>query len=107
MPRRNRSRTGRKRAGNSADPPTYIGATARTENGPAGAEGERFTVRTVPGSRATKPYRCPGCDHEIAPGTPHVVAWPTDALGGAEDRRHWHNGCWSGRGTRRPTRRWS
>ncbi|UYP20359.1 ATP/GTP-binding protein [Rhodococcus sp. Z13] len=107
MPRRNRSRTGRAKGAREQEPRTFWGATVRTENGPAGAEDERFTVRTVPGSRATKPYRCPGCDHEIAPGTPHVVAWPTDVLGGAEDRRHWHNGCWSSRGTRRPTRRWS
>ncbi|MEE2032871.1 ATP/GTP-binding protein [Rhodococcus sp. CC-R104] len=85
----------------------FVPATTRTESGPAGFGDERFTVRTVPGSRATKPYRCPGCDHEIAPGTSHVVAWPTDAIGGAEDRRHWHNGCWKARGTRAPTRRWS
>ncbi|WP_416063287.1 ATP/GTP-binding protein [Rhodococcus indonesiensis] len=106
MPRRNTPRSQRRRrpeTGASA----FSGATSRTESGPSGAESERYTVRTVPGSRATKAYRCPGCDHEIAPGTPHVVAWPTDDIGGADERRHWHNGCWAGRGTRGPTRRWS
>ncbi|MEV1132442.1 ATP/GTP-binding protein [Rhodococcus coprophilus] len=108
MPRRNRPPSSARRRGHPDTEGTAFGfATSRTENGPAGAHDERYTVRTVPGSRATKPYRCPGCDHEIAPGTPHVVAWPVDTPGGADDRRHWHNGCWKGRGTRRPTRRWS
>lgn len=79
----------------------------RVESGPAGSEDERYMVRAVPGSRATKSYRCPGCDHDIRPGTPHVVTWPTDDIGGVDERRHWHNGCWSGRGTRGLTRRWS
>ena len=39
----------------------------------------RWIVRSVSGSAATKPYRCPGCNVEIAPGTPHVVAWPDDS----------------------------
>lgn len=64
-------------------------------------------VRTVPGSQATKFYRCPGCDHEIRPGVAHVVAWPEAELGGADERRHWHNGCWNARSRRGPTRRWS
>ncbi|WP_068166513.1 ATP/GTP-binding protein [Rhodococcus phenolicus] len=102
MPRRNRAQPPRHRG-----PNPHASATARTEYGPAGADSERFTVRSVPGSRAIKSYRCPGCDHEIAPGTAHVVAWSADTLGGADDRRHWHTGCWSGRATRSPTRRWS
>ena len=36
-------------------------------------------VRQIPGAAATKEYRCPGCDQEILPGTPHVVAWPAEA----------------------------
>ncbi|MET9290292.1 ATP/GTP-binding protein [Nocardia beijingensis] len=75
----------------------------RTESGPDGDE--TYVVRTIPGARAVKTYRCPGCDHEIPPGVAHVVAWP--AYGGEEDRRHWHRGCWNGRRTRRITRRWS
>lgn len=45
-----------------------------------------------------KTYRCPGCQQEIAGGTPHVVAWADDSLFGAEAalaaRRHWHTACW-------------
>jgi hypothetical protein len=44
------------------------------------------------GAATTKVYRCPGCDHEIALGTPHIVAWPADRV---EDRRHWHTPCWA------------
>lgn len=61
-----------------------------------------WTVRTVPGGAATKAYRCPGCLHEIRPGTAHVVVWPADWRGDAGDRRHWHNGCWSSRDRRGP-----
>ncbi|HVV31248.1 MAG TPA: ATP/GTP-binding protein [Mycobacteriales bacterium] len=50
-----------------------------------------WEVRPVSGQAATKRYRCPGCDQEIPPGVPHVVAWAPDAV---EDRRHWHRGCW-------------
>ncbi|WP_280254182.1 ATP/GTP-binding protein [Nocardia abscessus] len=75
----------------------------RTESGPDGDE--TYVVRAIPGARAIKTYRCPGCDHEIPPGVPHIVAWP--AYGGEDDRRHWHHGCWNGRRTRRITRRWS
>ncbi|MGX6511891.1 ATP/GTP-binding protein [Rhodococcus sp. SJ-2] len=111
MPRRNRPHASRKHskadAESSGSESSFGWATTRSESGPAGAESEQFTVRTVPGSRATKLYRCPGCDHEIAPGTPHIVAWSTDVPGGADDRRHWHNGCWSARARRGPTRRWS
>jgi hypothetical protein len=61
-------------------------------------------VRAVVGD---KPYRCPGCDHEIAPGIPHLVCWPADDHGSVADRRHWHRGCWTGRHRRGPTsRRW-
>jgi hypothetical protein len=79
-------------------------ALRRIEPGPV--YDEDYVVRTVPGSRAAKTYRCPGCDHEIRPGVAHIVAWPIDTPG-AEDRRHWHTGCWNGRATRGLTRRWS
>lgn len=54
-------------------------------------------VRRVSGDR---PYRCPGCDHEIRPGLWHLVVVPQDA---PDERRHWHERCWqteirSGRG---------
>lgn len=62
----------------------------RTESS---ADGQ-WLVRDVSGERATKVYRCPDCDHEIRPGTPHVVAWPADEAGSVSERRHWHSGCW-------------
>lgn len=68
-----------------------------------GADGYEYEVRPVIGSRAVKTYRCPGCDHEIPVGTPHVVVWRVDD--GEEDRRHWHTACWAHRANRRPTRK--
>ena len=74
----------------------------RVESGPEGD----WVVRSVTGSAATKPYRCPGCDQPIPPATPHVVAWPVEgstiAGGGLDERRHWHRSCWDARGRRRP-----
>ena len=63
-----------------------------------------WVVRQVTGSAATRAYRCPGCDHEIRPATPHVVAWPAgeDDDAGLADRRHWHTACWRARGRRGP-----
>ncbi|WP_280417017.1 ATP/GTP-binding protein [Nocardia carnea] len=101
MPRR------KPRSGRYGAQPQRLGAGLgdvyrRTEAGP---DGDEYVVRTVPGARAVKRYRCPGCDHEVMPGVAHVVAWP--AGGGEADRRHWHRGCWNGRRTRGITRRWS
>jgi len=64
--------------------------------------GEDWVVQTITGAASTKTYRCPGCDQEIRPATPHVVAYPADGLGGVEARRHWHSACWSSRSTRGP-----
>jgi hypothetical protein len=74
---------------------------------PAGAEpvaavewaGVDYAVRPVTGSATDKTYRCPGCDQEIRPGTPHVVAWPVGDLDAAY-RRHWHTACWRARDRR-------
>lgn len=100
MPRRNR------RADAHPGRPlgSGVGGTS-TETGPAG-DPDRYHVRRITGSRATKDYRCPGCDHLVVSGTPHVVAWP-DRPRGDEERRHWHTGCWAARGRRGVTRRWS
>lgn len=60
---------------------------------------EDWEVRSVTGAAATRNYRCPGCDQEIRPRTPHIVAWPvwdTEAV----DRRHWHTACWRARARR-------
>ncbi len=47
-----------------------------------------FDLRRV---TSDKPYRCPGCDHEIRPGVWHLVVVPQDL---PDERRHWHEGCW-------------
>lgn len=58
--------------------------------------GESFRVQHL--SRATKTYICPGCNHQILPGSPHVVAWREEGKfgldHGVESRRHWHPNCW-------------
>jgi hypothetical protein len=51
-------------------------------------------VRMVQPYRATKLYRCPGCNQEIFPRTLHLVVWPE---GSPEQRRHWHRPCWERR----------
>lgn len=53
-----------------------------------------WLVAQITGQRAVKEYRCPGCDHEIAVGMPHLVAWSADDPQGGEHRRHWHTNCW-------------
>jgi hypothetical protein len=76
------------------------------------SDDDQWVVRQVTGSAATRAYRCPGCDHEIRPATPHVVAWPVsfreddgsdDEEAGLSQRRHWHTACWRARGRRGPT----
>jgi hypothetical protein len=86
-------------------PPLPLPAERRIETGPGGYD---YEVRPIAGSRATKAYRCPGCDHEIRSGIAHLVVWPAE-LGerAMEDRRHWHTPCWRHRATRGPTRKWS
>ncbi|MCG3751400.1 hypothetical protein [Amycolatopsis sp. Poz14] len=101
MPRRNRPGRGRPDPVERPDAGAVSG-WARSESAPDGD----WLVRTVPGSQAAKTYRCPGCDHEIRPGVPHLVVWPADETGGVADRRHWHRPCWEARARRRPNRRW-
>ncbi|WP_103348351.1 hypothetical protein [Amycolatopsis sp. CA-128772] len=102
MPRRNRP--GR-RADGGPPPERDLGAATGWARAESGTDGD-WLVRTVPGAQATKFYRCPGCDHEIRPGTPHLVVWPADETGSVADRRHWHRACWEARARRRPHRRW-
>ncbi len=59
-----------------------------------------WVVRTIGAAAAAKTYRCPGCDQEIPPAKPHVVAWPAGGGGGADERRHWHTPCWAAHGRR-------
>jgi hypothetical protein len=79
MPRRHHS--ARERSGPPAPrPPAGIA--------PAWAQAQGYRVQQVTNDRA---YRCPGCDHEIRPGTAHLVVMPE---GSVDDRRHWHTPCW-------------
>ncbi|ULE31617.1 hypothetical protein [Mycobacterium sp. IDR2000157661] len=89
----------------SSRPPAPPPAPRRIETGPDGYD---YEVRPVAAARATKTYRCPGCDHEIRPGTAHLVVFEAH-LGerAVDDRRHWHTACWAHRSTRGPTRKWS
>lgn len=104
MPRSNQPRRrGRRPAGpapdDEVDRDRLLGGTQRRETHP---DGEWF-VRSVSGAGSTKTYRCPGCDHEVVPRTPHVVVWRADAVvgfAGLDDRRHWHTPCWAARGRR-------
>ena len=59
-------------------------------------------VRHVQPYQAVKPYRCPGCDHEIRPGEGHEVVVP---VYDPSSRRHWHTGCWNRASTRQGRRR--
>lgn len=92
-PRRNEARGGHR------PPPRDVEKSfghQRIESAPDGD----WIVRSVTGAGSAKTYRCPGCDQEIRPGVPHVVAWPADG-GGLDDRRHWHTPCWNARSRRR------
>ena len=89
-PRRNRPKGAPKA---DPSPPPRFGSE-RTEEW----RGEEWVVRRISGGSAVKHYRCPGCDQEIPPGVPHVVAW--QQYGGADDRRHWHRACWDARDRR-------
>lgn len=59
-------------------------------------------VRTISGASSQRAYLCPGCQQEVRPGTPHLVVWPADGVGGVDDRRHWHSACWGSRHRRHP-----
>jgi len=56
-----------------------------------GRDDDVLEIRHVQPYEAVKPYRCPGCDHEIPPGLGHEVVVP---LAAPADRRHWHTSCW-------------
>lgn len=75
-----------------------LGTVAAVQAHPDGM----WHVRTISGAGAAKTYRCPGCQQEIRPGLPHVVAWRADRHDGEEHRRHWHTPCWNARARRRP-----
>ena len=94
MPRMNRRRDD----GSALDLGRLAGAVPSEER----YAGRLWSVRRVSGARSERAYRCPGCEQDVVPGTPHVVAWPADGAGGVGDRRHWHSGCWAARERRHP-----
>jgi hypothetical protein len=92
---------------NRTGPPPSRGPVQPVESA---ADGD-WVVRPLTGSGSDKAYRCPGCDQEIRPRTPHVVTWPAyardsdldpwDTESAADWRRHWHTACWRARDRRR------
>jgi hypothetical protein len=91
-PRRNHPRGRRGPQPTPEDTPRY--GLEHTEEW----RGEEWVVRGMGAGAAAKHYRCPGCDQEIPPGVPHVVAWPRH--GDVDERRHWHRACWNARDRR-------
>jgi len=87
----------RRQSKHLASPRPLLSSHAHAEDKADG----RWLVRSMPGDRAVKDYRCPGCDALIRPGTPHVVVWPDAVLPGdqraVDERRHWHTACWGRR----------
>ncbi|WP_322749630.1 MULTISPECIES: hypothetical protein [unclassified Frankia] len=73
-------------------PPAVVGAETIEQR----ADGD-WIVRRISGAAARKYYRCPGCQQEILPATPHVVCWRDDHIA---ERRHWHTACWTRRDRR-------
>ena len=105
MPRSNRPRRRGRSSSAPAEPQALDAGRAlagmqRQESHPDGD----WVVRPVSGASSGRAYRCPGCQQEVAAGTPHVVAWPAAALvgEGLDQRRHWHTACWRSRRHRRP-----
>jgi hypothetical protein len=99
-------RRGGKRRGRPGPPPSRGPAQPVEE----AADGD-WVVRPLTGAGSDKTYRCPGCDQEILPRTPHLVTWPAyprdsdldpwDTESAADWRRHWHTVCWRARDRRR------
>jgi hypothetical protein len=77
---------GRRRITERPDDPVIRSSARSGFQAPPG-----WTVRVMRGDRATKGYRCPGCEQEISAGVGHLVAVPDD---NPELRRHWHRACW-------------
>src|SRR2546421_10927496 len=100
-----RTRPARRSASNVApDEDGDVGLAGGFELVEVDARGEEWIVRRLTGVSSTKTYRCPGCDQEIRPTTPHVLVWPADHPAGPDERRHWHSACWRARDRRRPNR---
>ena len=98
----------RRRRGGPA--PRRVSVVGGADTVEEAADGD-WVVRRTTGAASGKTYRCPGCDQEIRPATPHVVTWPAsprdsdldpwDTESAADQRRHWHTICWRERNRRR------
>lgn len=104
MPRRSHGSLRRERDDDRRPPGSRTGNGGSTAAPLGGRETHQtrdgeFLVRNIPGAAARKAYRCPGCQQQIAIGTPHLVVWPAQDPSwietAAESRRHWHQSCWS------------
>ena len=99
-----------RRSGRKGTWPAGRAPARRPESVEEAADGD-WVVRRLTGAASGKSYRCPGCDQEIRPATPHLVTWPAyprdsdldpwDTESAADRRRHWHASCWSARVHRR------
>jgi hypothetical protein len=99
-----------RRSGRRGARPAGRDPLRRPETVEEAADGD-WVVRRLTGAASGKSYRCPGCDQQIRPATPHLVTWPAyprdsdldpwDTDSAADLRRHWHTTCWSARGHRR------
>ncbi|MEY3407490.1 MAG: hypothetical protein RL038_551, partial [Actinomycetota bacterium] len=78
MARRNRRR--------DEDVPEIRSASSLGMRQVVSVAGEDWVMQPITGSASTKVYRCPGCNQEIRPATPHVVAWPYDDHTNADAR---------------------
>lgn len=94
MPRTNRRRRDER--------PLAVGRLAGSVTATEQWQGSLWSVRRVTGASSVRTYLCPGCQHEVAVGTPHVVVWPAEGVGGLGDRRHWHTACWAARHRHHP-----
>jgi hypothetical protein len=81
MPRRNRRQL---------DEEPELEGVADRILGPASVRLAGFEVRSA--MSKLKRYRCPYCEGWIEPGSRHLVAVP---VGAADQRRHYHSGCWA------------
>ncbi|WP_081602472.1 hypothetical protein [Corynebacterium callunae] len=95
MPRRNKRNNIQSSHVLPPDGAVYWGT--QTQEGPSWSFGEPYLVRQIGSSAAKKFYICPGCNQNIPPGVAHIVAWPKETGGRADDRRHWHKPCWDRR----------
>lgn len=100
MPRSNRPR----RRGRPAPAPGSGGIPSFQRGGVGQVRyaGQLWSVRQVRANDSGRTYVCPGCQQEVGADVPHTVAWPQEAMGQLDNRRHWHTVCWSARERRRP-----